>query len=390
MGKHWKEKYEEKMKNQPKKMLPRMNLGDGYYIQYNEVANGWGGYHNVSMELYNGEDQLVKRITDRFGYFIDFPGVVHGDWCELLTGGYEERIEFASSVYKFKHGFALFSWTLQPDGRYWADEDGFGAEKDDEVRLYSYINKAGEFVTPFADFKYGKHLETREQFQTRINRFVWNSLPTEGELWVNDAVRRKYANCGVPKEFYGNTVVFPLENETSLAKKMIDFVAEIQDGLNEIRETYKDNQKEAYLADPLDKESYHITLHDLVSYADYQMAKGRIAYTEERALYILNKLKKMDIPPIKMEPVSLYNMNGTSLVLGFQAVSEEDHDNLMMLYEMFQPVVPLEYALTPHVTLSYFRYGKHKVEKLEPLQRLIEKVNDKLHPSFFSLYYKIG
>jgi len=40
-------------------------------------------------------------------------------------------------------------WTLQPDGRYFEDEDGFGAENCEEITLYSYIDTNGIFTEPF-------------------------------------------------------------------------------------------------------------------------------------------------------------------------------------------------------------------------------------------------
>lgn len=40
----------------------------------------------------------------------------------------------------FKDGYGGFTWTLHPDGRYYADEDGFGAEDDEEVKICVILN----------------------------------------------------------------------------------------------------------------------------------------------------------------------------------------------------------------------------------------------------------
>ena len=101
----------------------------------------------------------------------------------------------------------------------------------------------------------------------------------------------------------------------------------------------------------------------------------RIKGAEKNILYILEQIKKMDFPKIKVEPTALYNMNSTSVVLGFKAASKKDHENLMMLYELFQPIVELK-EYTPHVTIGYFRYGKHKEAKLRALKHLILHVNE--------------
>ncbi len=49
----------------------------------------------------------------------------------------------------FEDGVAYVSWTLQPDGRYYADEDGFGMEDDDEVNFYAFIDTQANILIPF-------------------------------------------------------------------------------------------------------------------------------------------------------------------------------------------------------------------------------------------------
>ena len=46
-------------------------------------------------------------------------------------------------------------WEIQPDGRYWADGDGFGAESDYEIQLYSYLDVQGKFTAPFRIYSIG-------------------------------------------------------------------------------------------------------------------------------------------------------------------------------------------------------------------------------------------
>lgn len=130
---------------------PYMDLGDGYYFAYEERGNGYGGRCHVNVCLYKGA-KLVQRITDEDGRFLDFPGVEHGEWEENLSLPFEPATRFPFSYTIFnENGLAEFIWLLQPDGRYWADEDGFGAEKMAEVKLYATFNKKGRFVTPFRE-----------------------------------------------------------------------------------------------------------------------------------------------------------------------------------------------------------------------------------------------
>ena len=49
----------------------------------------------------------------------------------------------------FKNGFCALDWTLYPDGRYFADEGGFGMEDNDEEVVYCIINKNLDIVVPF-------------------------------------------------------------------------------------------------------------------------------------------------------------------------------------------------------------------------------------------------
>lgn len=346
------------------------DLGEGFQITYREKANGLGGMHSVDMELLK-DGHSVKKITNEYGDFLDFPGFVEGPWRSGLVRSSAPRVNFASRVYEFRHGFSLFSWMVQPDGRYDADEDGYGADSEDEVVLYAYMNKRGEFVTPFADFNYVCQLESLEGFQERTGRFIWNSLPDGHELWVSDSARSKVDRFGHYKPFFGSTIVFPLEKE---ACEKLDI---LQKQLEEIRNDFKENQPEAYLADALNMDTYHITLHDLFYGTDEEEVSKCVKSSEKNVLYILEQIQKLDYSKIKVVPTSMYNMNSTSVVLGFEAASKEDHDNLMMLYELFQPIVQLK-EYTPHVTLGYFRYGKHKEAKLGSLKALIKQVNERI------------
>lgn len=128
----------------------KKQMGDGYYIAYDQKLNGYGGYHDVDMRLYH-DGKLIRKITDKRGVFLDFPGVVHGSWEYDVKGQFYQQVNFVTSVYPFdKDGLATFCWMVQPDGRYWADDDGFGMENDVEINLSAKLNKEGRFVTPFS------------------------------------------------------------------------------------------------------------------------------------------------------------------------------------------------------------------------------------------------
>ncbi len=126
-------------------------LGNGCYITYNEASNGFGGYHPVNLVFHNPEKKLCRQITNDLGVFVNYPGHESGRWETKLTMTFLPATRFVINVYDFVDGVCRFAWMVQPDGRYWEDEDGFGMTSDDEVWLYADINDRGEFVTPFFD-----------------------------------------------------------------------------------------------------------------------------------------------------------------------------------------------------------------------------------------------
>ena len=52
----------------------------------------------------------------------------------------------------FKNGMCAITWTLYPDGRYFADSDGFGMEDNDE-EVYANIDTNLVIVEPFRPIK---------------------------------------------------------------------------------------------------------------------------------------------------------------------------------------------------------------------------------------------
>lgn len=130
--------------------LLHKDLGDGYYLEYREERNGLGGYHPVDIVLKNSHDPNCKFIvTNGHGDFVNFPGAEEGPWMKHVRGVFWQTVRFTFSVSKYVDGICYVTWLVQPDGRYYADDDGFGAEHDVEIELYSMMNQKGQFVCPF-------------------------------------------------------------------------------------------------------------------------------------------------------------------------------------------------------------------------------------------------
>lgn len=78
------------------------------------------------------------------------------DWKSLkkLPKRYIERVKdrnalFPSFIRSFKNGVAEVSWQLNPDGRYWADDDGYGMTDDWPFDIYGFIDTDCKVVVPY-------------------------------------------------------------------------------------------------------------------------------------------------------------------------------------------------------------------------------------------------
>lgn len=54
-----------------------------------------------------------------------------------------------SFIRKFKNGVAEVSWQINPDGRYYMDEDGYGMTDDEEIEIYGFIDQNAKVVVKF-------------------------------------------------------------------------------------------------------------------------------------------------------------------------------------------------------------------------------------------------
>lgn len=135
---------------QPEPAEPKHKLGDGFYFEFDEVPNGMGGYRMINVYLLKTGDLSFRRcIVNANGQIENFPGIVKGDWEKELEYPLNTTTQFRFWIFPFKDGKALVDWTLQPDGRYFEDEDGFGGENFNEITLHSHLNHNGEFSEPF-------------------------------------------------------------------------------------------------------------------------------------------------------------------------------------------------------------------------------------------------
>ncbi|MBQ4430781.1 MAG: hypothetical protein II877_04705 [Synergistaceae bacterium] len=100
-----------------------------------------------------------RTIVDYHGKILDFPGIDAKD--EITVKRITERddieplIRYRTEFKRCDDGNIIMIWEVQPDGMYWADEDGYGMTSDEEIRLYSFIDEEGRFTAPFRLYSIG-------------------------------------------------------------------------------------------------------------------------------------------------------------------------------------------------------------------------------------------
>ncbi len=90
------------------------------------------------------------------------------DWCSLydlpegaIMTAKAHSMDFPTTVFRYKDGIAKVEWQINPDGRYYEDEDDYGATDDEEIALFGYIDRMGKVVEkftyiPVSTYRYGK------------------------------------------------------------------------------------------------------------------------------------------------------------------------------------------------------------------------------------------
>ena len=153
----------------------------------------------------------------------------------------------------------------------------------------------------------------------------------------------------------GNTVVFPLPEEVKRE------MGRMQERL------YRT------CAPALAAPSFHMTLHDLLSGTPDRALRGRIDDIRCAALERVRQIARTG-ETVRLHTTALFNMVNTSMVLGLAPADEESCGRLMAYYETLQEAVCLNYPLTPHVTLAYFRPGVIAAEWVEKLRDAVDEI----------------
>lgn len=204
-------------------------------------------------------------------------------------------------------------------------------------------------------------MENLQEFHARVDGFQHNSLPRDGHFITKPLLIEKVAPDGGLRPFFGNTMIFDLPVEIQL------LIARMQLILH--------HRCAGMLADPLTPSTLHMTLHDLLNGVDAAALAEPVRQTGMHAKAILAEQRSANLPPIRLTSTAAFNMTNGSVALGFAPDAEADCAFLMGMHARYQEVVALNYPLTPHVTLAYFRPGSYGPEMVSALADALREIN---------------
>ena len=115
-------------------------------------------------------------------------------------------------------------------------------------------------------------------------------------------------------------------------------------------------------------------MHDLLNGEEGADLRWRMGEMEHRAKELVYQIAERK-EEIRFKSSVLFNMVNTSMVLGFEPADEESCQRIMEYYEILQEVIPLNYPLTPHVTIAYFKPSWIEAEQVNRLWNVIDWVN---------------
>ena len=99
---------------------------------------------------------LIEKVIDEEGKILNFPGIEEDERIEKERKiGKIFDVRFEARFTSPENGKTLMYWTIQPDGMYWMDNDGFGITNDKRITLYSTIDENGNFLHKFRLYSIG-------------------------------------------------------------------------------------------------------------------------------------------------------------------------------------------------------------------------------------------
>ena len=199
--------------------------------------------------------------------------------------------------------------------------------------------------------------ESYDDFKTRIKYQDDEQFTAEGRFDPNGELSEKVAPDGRFCPFYGDTVVFELDD---------DVKARVAAMIEKLYEAAPECFCEKLVASTV-----HMTMHDLSA----PVSKQVTAVNEKKLKEVL-RADSVRRQIIRMKSNKVINMVGKSLLLTLLPADREDWDKLQEIYTLIDRVKVCDYPfLTPHITLGYYRLqGFDNAARLK-LKAVIDELN---------------
>ncbi len=179
----------------------------------------------------------------------------------------------------------------------------------------------------------------------QIPSWYFDSIQHEGIFITNKALNKKLDEGGWLKPFRGETAVFLLPDS-------------LKDALAEVQNELFAEAGEMLSGEALPKESLHMTLHDLWNEGDREKCPSP-PYTHGDICSAIEGIRRDYPQKIMMRSVVPMNMVNASVVMGLIPATDEDGRALADMHSRLDKLYPLNYGLTPHITLSYYKPGAY-------------------------------
>ena len=125
-------------------------MGEGMSVIEQSIGGWWKQRY-----LVDNKNGRAYEIMDAYLNFVKFTkDDIDWDSLAVLPEGVKSRAQslsaqFPTFIRKFSNGIAEVSWQLNPDGRYYIDEDGYGMTDDKEIMVYGYIDTEMNVLVKF-------------------------------------------------------------------------------------------------------------------------------------------------------------------------------------------------------------------------------------------------
>ena len=208
-------------------------------------------------------------------------------------------------------------------------------------------------------------METYKQFLDRISLFEKKEASlADGYFKVNPSLAKKVRKDNTFSEFYGDTVVFALDDgDKSKLKEYVDTL---------------------YRAVPqcfcerLGSNTFHVTLHDLSNSSELSDVAEEMLINEQKIVEAKRNIQERGKVDVRLKSKYIFNMVDTSLVLGLYPATERDYAELMELYSVIDGVKKLSYPFSPHITLAYYNVFGFDKTSAKALADVVNSINCEL------------